>query len=544
MDSLIKDKLRVGLLLNSEVLPAWIEFLIKQIQSCDMAQIALVVINGSVSTPGTLDWLTTAFLAVDRKFFPPQPDPNHLVNCHSFLLAYPQITTNPGVSAGDELDAATLVAMQKANLDVVLRFGFQPLRSWATAAAKTGIWSLRFGTSMQDNAENCGCKEVLHHEPVTVSTLVMEGEQGRVQVLRQSFSATDLFSPAQTRRKVLWKSISFFKRELAKLYQLGSNEYLRQISEQPVETSEKPVVKPGSEINLIDTSGKIPSVAIRYLHNKAQKAVSNTHWQLFYRFGDGFSNKVSDYTAIQAPRNAFWSDPFVVFRDGHHFLFFEELVYRQKKGRICVVEIDSQGQTSEAKVILEKDYHLSYPFIFEYQGALFMIPETSANHNIEVYRCSRFPDEWKFEKNLFTGISAVDTTLHHDGQKWWLFCNIRETEGASSWDELFLFYADNPLSDQWTPHLMNPIVSDVCSARPAGKIFMLDGKLVRPAQDSSRGYGWRVVLNQISRLDEEVYQETPLNFLEPVPGSGLKGIHTFNQQNGLSVIDGKGRVWR
>ena len=71
---------------------------------------------------------------------------------------------------------------------------------------------------------------------------------------------------------------------------------------------------------------------------------------------------------------------------------------------------------------------------------------------------------------LMDSVVAVDSTLLFHNNKWWLFSNIAEPEGTS-FNELYLFYADNLLSQKWNSHPMNPVISDVRRARSAGKIF-------------------------------------------------------------------------
>jgi len=100
-----------------------------------------------------------------------------------------------------------------------------------------------------------------------------------------------------------------------------------------------------------------------------------------------------------------------------------------------------------------------------------MLPETASHRTIEVYRCLEFPNRWVFDRTLMDQVSALDTTLFPYQGRWWMFTNLKENEGASSWDELFLFSADQPLSVHWEPHPGNPIVSDVRRARSAGAIF-------------------------------------------------------------------------
>jgi hypothetical protein len=165
-----------------------------------------------------------------------------------------------------------------------------------------------------------------------------------------------------------------------------------------------------------------------------------------------------------------------------------------------------------------------------------MIPETGKNNGIEVYRCLHFPDQWEFEKTLIDNIKAFDATLVNAQGKWWLFTNVEEQNG-SSWDTLYLYYADQPLSNQWTSHPLNPIVKDIRSARPAGHIFMQDGKLIRPSQDCSVRYGYATNFNCITTLSETEYAENLKYSFTPPRKGNILGTHTFNQTGELTVID-------
>jgi len=165
-----------------------------------------------------------------------------------------------------------------------------------------------------------------------------------------------------------------------------------------------------------------------------------------------------------------------------------------------------------------------------------MIPETAQNRTIEIYRCARFPDQWEFHKTLVKDVRAVDATLVEHSALWWMFVNLAG-EGGSTWDELHLFYSDDPLSDRWTPHPLNPVVSDVRSARPAGRLFRRDGLLLRPSQDSSIRYGYALNLNRITKLTRNEYQEELLERLEPPKNGNILAVHTFNFWNELTVID-------
>ena len=166
-------------------------------------------------------------------------------------------------------------------------------------------------------------------------------------------------------------------------------------------------------------------------------------------------------------------------------------------------------------MVLEKDYHLSYPFIFEWNNKYYMVPESRANKTIDLYECVEFPDKWNFKQHLMENISAVDTTLIHYANKWWLFTAIAENEAAAPNVELFLYYSDDLFGGEWNAHPLNPIISDVKSARPAGKLFIKDGKLFRPSQDCSTTYGYCFDLNEIEVLSETEYREKKTFSIKP-----------------------------
>ena len=240
--------------------------------------------------------------------------------------------------------------------------------------------------------------------------------------------------------------------------------------------------------------------------------------------------------SLTPPKDRFWADPFVWVQNGIHYLFIEELLFSNHRGRIACLQLDKALNIVSNRVVLERPYHLSYPFLFEYSGQLYMIPETGKNNAIELYRCIQFPDQWQFEKTLINNIRAVDTTLLESDGKWWLFTNIHE-EGGSSWDTLHLYYSDNPLSENWTAHPKNPIVKDIHSARPAGRIFSHNRQLIRPSQNCSPRYGYAINFNEIITLNEMEYAETTRHAFTPPSKGTIQATHTYNSAAGITVID-------
>src|SRR5204863_6061653 len=111
-----------------------------------------------------------------------------------------------------------------------------------------------------------------------------------------------------------------------------------------------------------------------------------------------------------------------------------------------------------------------------------------------------FPDKWQLEKVLLDANCPLDATVIEVEETWWMFVNIQEAGAAVNWDELHLYHADS-LFGPWKPHARNPIVSDVRSARPAGRLFWSNNVLYRPGQDSSLRYGYATTISKVTKLD-------------------------------------------
>ncbi len=222
----------------------------------------------------------------------------------------------------------------------------------------------------------------------------------------------------------------------------------------------------------------------------------------------------------------------------HLLCVSRRILSKAQKGHISLLTNDKNGRIEGPVTVLERPYHLSYPFVFEWCGQYFMLPESGEAGTVSLYECTEFPLKWELRRNLLEGVKAFDCTLlRHDG-RWWMFANMVENEGGSNWDELFLFYADDLDSEQWVAHPMNPIVSDVTNARPAGRIFERDGSLYRPAQDCSRRYGYAFHINEITTLSETDYEEKIIARATPDWSKSLEGIHTFSSAGDLTMIDG------
>jgi hypothetical protein len=216
-------------------------------------------------------------------------------------------------------------------------------------------------------------------------------------------------------------------------------------------------------------------------------------------------------------------------------MFFEDSRLKPVKGVISYVEVDPSGHAGEVERALELDCHLSYPFLFEWEGRPYMIPETFQHRRIELYRAEEFPGRWVLDRVLVDDVSGVDATLAPFDGLWWLFVSQASPSGAFG-HELSLYYADTPLGP-WVPHPGNPVVTEVRQARPAGRPFQLGDRLIRPGQDCSVRYGYAISFNRIELLSRTEYRERAMARLGPDWFPGAVATHTYNRSQSVEVLD-------
>jgi hypothetical protein len=231
----------------------------------------------------------------------------------------------------------------------------------------------------------------------------------------------------------------------------------------------------------------------------------------------------------------FYADPFPFVHRDETWLFVEDFDHRVGRGVISVVGFDDHGPVGAPTTVLEHEVHLSYPFVLEHEGEVWMVPETSAAGTIELYRADPFPHRWTREAVLVDGVEASDATLLQHAGRWWMLATVRQ--GGSFSDTLTAWSAEH-LTGPWTPHPMGPLLVDIASARPGGRVVVRDGRLLRPVQDNRTGYGASMLLTEITRLDDGGFAQQVLAPLGPSPQWPGRRLHTLNRAGRLEVVDG------
>lgn len=242
---------------------------------------------------------------------------------------------------------------------------------------------------------------------------------------------------------------------------------------------------------------------------------------------------------LTAPDDRFYADPFVVVHGSTAYLFFEEYLRRERRGRIVVVETTDFERFTAPRVVLEQPFHLSYPCVFVHEERYYCVPEQHQSREVALYEARPFPDRWVKRATLITAFAGVDPTIVEHAGRWWMFVTNRFHDDAS---HLYVFYADRP-EGPWRAHRRNPVRSAARRVRPAGRPFLLDGALVRPAQDCSSTYGGRVELQRIEVLTRTHFEERCIGALAAQPQWPFPaGLHTVGLAGDVVVFDAKRRT--
>ncbi|KAF7811589.1 glycosyltransferase family protein 64 protein C5 [Senna tora] len=245
----------------------------------------------------------------------------------------------------------------------------------------------------------------------------------------------------------------------------------------------------------------------------------------------------------------FVAEPFLFIKGDTFYLFYETKNSITLHGDIGVAKSTDKGATwQHLGIALNEDWHLSHPYLFEYLGQIYMIPESSEKGEVRVYRALDFPLQWTMEKVIMKKPLLDSLIINYDG-RYWLFGSDHSRFGTKKNGQLEIWYGNSPLGP-WKPHKKNPIYNNDQSlgARSGGRPFFFKGNLYRIGQDCGETYGKRVRVFMIQVLNSEEYKEieVPFNIFEPDKGSnswnGARYHHLDVQQlpsgDWVAVMDG------
>ena len=261
-------------------------------------------------------------------------------------------------------------------------------------------------------------------------------------------------------------------------------------------------------------------------------------------------------------REGFWyADPLLYRRDGGRWLFAEAMDRAAGKGRIEVCRLADDGTAEPWQTVLEEDFHLSFPMVFDWNGDTWMIPESGADHSLRLYRCREFHTGWELVQRFAVQEELCDAILvDRTPDALTLLCSETKPD-----NQLFVRYRRYtlrktpppapPLPDTEPPAAPEgpfELLPDEAfnlqhrafdlTSRNAGPLFVLDGQVIHPTQVSTRvDYG--VYLQFLARRGSS---EVPLCAamprsvqIEGLDPADIIGVHTYSRDDTLEIIDAR-----
>jgi hypothetical protein len=256
------------------------------------------------------------------------------------------------------------------------------------------------------------------------------------------------------------------------------------------------------------------------------------------------NNPVLTSESVNDVPAAFVADPFMVQADGGWAMFFEVLNRENERGEIGLATSADGLEWAYRQIVLAEPFHLSYPYVFEWDGEHYMIPETLGAGAVRLYKAAEFPTRWTLVGTLVEA-GCADPSIFRFQDRWWMFaCSTPYRH-----DTLRLYYSDE-LEGAWIEHPASPIVEgDRHTARPGGRVLVLDDRIIRFAQDCVPRYGTQVRAFEISELtvDGYVERESQGGPVLTASGSGWNGLgmhhvdaHMLREGFWLACVDGFG----
>lgn len=503
-------KLRFGILCDGAAFEGWQLRCLEQLLAvAEIRAVLLITIN--ISTPRS------------------SPLPAQLESLATVTL--------PEASEGSDYQHGAEAAVENIrgyDLDFILSFVVESCPSNLLEAARYGVWAYRFGDWTRYRGGPAGFWEVYEAEPVSAALLVrLQSDADAVIVLREGHLRTNLLSYEGNRQQLHAR----FTQWPAQVCVDIGNGLTHRFTKQPLVSGAAPRIAPTSAQLLICKL----RIAARTAGEGWRSLVRHDHWNIARVDRPISSFLRTDHAGpgpiqwLPRPKSfEFQADPFGVLREGRLIVFFEHFSYRTNRGTIATIA-NGEGRVP-VKIGPQPGVHLSYPYLVEVEGRLLCIPETHEATEIALYQVERFPDRWIKVANLIEGAAIVDATLFRHEDIWWLAGSEPSAKGASC--ELHLWYA-KAIEGPWRSHAANPVKIDIRSARPGGTPFYEDGVLYRPAQDCSRSYGGRIIINRVVTLSPTAFRETEAAIVEPDPmGPCPDGLHTLSKVGHITLIDG------
>lgn len=532
--------LRVGILWDGPVLQRWQAEAIRAVMAepgVDLCVVIEQVPPEGAATHGLAGhaqrpWGSALYRRWRRTLF--RPAAMEQEDLSAMLTGIPVLRCTPEPEGkAQAFRSQDLAAIREHRPDVLLRFGFGILKGAILDLPTHGVWSFHHGDPAQFRGGPPGFWEIMRGSPVTGAILQRLNERldGGAVLLQGWFKTID-HSLEETVDTVLMQSAVWPALVMRRL-RCGDSE----AAIGAVPPSLGPLYRYPGNLDFLAFLWKQFSNKLRFhredLHAHEEWNIGVLYQPIHVLLEDDPSLNIRWLPAPGA--SSFRADPFgYVADDGQLNVLYEKFDHGTRMGSIARLRPKRDNVLKRSRTMLETGTHLSYPYVVEREGQVFVVPENAASGRVDLYRVNPDNDGMERVGTLLEEPLFDPTLFEHEG-RWWLF----GTKAPLTNVALYAYHADR-FEGPYQPHLLNPLKHDIRSARPAGTPFVHQGQLWRPAQDSSLTYGGRIALNRVQELSPTRFKEETVKFFGPLEGTlWNKGMHTVAAVGDITLVDGK-----
>lgn len=534
-----RTPLRFGVMCAGTTLPAWqVRCLDALSATGDAEPVVLIVDDREPGRGRALRRLrslvgrrTVLWWLFERRFVGPRSAATKGVDCSTRFASLPQLRCRPETRGkySEYFSEADVEAILGFNLDVIVRFGFGIIRGKILDAARHGVWSYHHGDERRFRGGPAGFWEIVKGEPTTGTILQRLTDRLDAGIVLHRGTFKTLPHSYRASRDATFIGAAGWVARVAREVAVHGVPLLQERS-----ITSAPIARAPGNIAMVDFLMRQSAAWMRW---RSAGVVRAEHWNIgiidmpVHALLEG--SQPAPRWLPPPPRGTFLADPFGhADVDGVEALA-EAYDHRHRRGEIVRLDVVT-GATTPAGVPLPAGLHASYPFLVTHGGDLYCVPEVADTDSVRLYRRLE-AGGWEEVATLIAGAPIVDATVFQHEGCWWLLGTRKDDDPNAN---LHGWWAQD-MRGPWHAHALNPLKSDVRSARPAGTPFTTGGRLIRPAQDCSRAYGGAVILLAVTSLSPTSFAEEPVGRLAPDPtGPYPDGLHTLSAAGDLVLIDG------
>ena len=428
-----------------------------------------------------------------------------------------------------ELDQKSINILANLQLDFILNFGGPIWRGDILNISKIGIISIHHANNIVNRGGPPGFWEVFNKEDFsgfTIQTLTKTLDGGKV--ISRGFVKTQRFWISNF-SAIRIAALREWLRVIDRLINFQEINYKNEIKIYQYELFKNP--------NLLQTFFYLYGRILFLLNKFKNKFILRKamRWQTaFLQTNDWRELQLRKAKYLPNSEGRYYADPNLFTFEKESYLLVENFDIKNQIGNIkCFKLGDNPIETKDLGVVLKEDVHLSFPYTFEYEKKLYLTLDSDEKY-LRIYSLNSKSLKWELlNKCSFEGIdNPNDPIIFEKNSLWWL---IFTDEFKNN--EMFIFYSNSPLDNNWIPHKLNPVLINQKYSRNGGFIKHNDYSYRVAQSPGFNNYGKSISLMLIEELTPNTYSEKNVENIYPYYDKKIKGIHTISKNSEFTVFD-------